>query len=139
MVTGDGLRDPAKSDKLLWKETLPLPARLPTPRPRLVDGLRANAQHRRQGPAGVAEDLDPEVRNPIPGTTGGGAAAAHRAAHAGDEPVEREASRGRARGHVHAAPELLDKGTAPQGGCAAHPSELVAAWRGTCAILGNVP
>src|SRR3990170_607290 len=71
-----GTQDVANNDKLLTKEPLPLRGRFTAPRHRLVDGPRADADYRREGPAGVAQDLDPEVRGSIPGATDAGAAAA---------------------------------------------------------------
>jgi len=71
-----GIRDVAKNDKLRSKQALPHRARFTASGHSLVDGLRADAEDRREGPAGVAEDLAPEVRDSVPGATDGGAAAA---------------------------------------------------------------
>ncbi len=113
----------AKNDKLGFQEALPLRPRVPALPHGVVDGLGADAEDWRQGPAGVAEDLDPEVRDPVPGATDGGSAAAlpklfranaHVAADAGDARVERGTPGGRAGRVLHATPEVLDEFTAPQ-------------------------
>ncbi len=64
-------RDVAKSDKLRPDEALPCRSRLAIPRHSSVDGLRADADYRREGPAGVAEDLDPKIPDSVQGATEG--------------------------------------------------------------------
>ncbi len=115
--------DLAKNGKLRLKEALPLRPRLPAPHHGLVHGLRADAEDWREGPARVAEDLDPEVGNPIAGAGDIGAADtlpkvlgadAHVAADPADERGEQEASGGRTGGVLHGAPEVLNEFTTPQ-------------------------
>ncbi len=71
----------------------------------------------------MAEDLHPEVGDPIPRPGDGRAAAprlelgggdAEAPTHAGDERVEREGAGARAPSVLHRLPEALDEGTAPQ-------------------------
>ncbi len=117
------MRDVAKNDKLCPQESLPLCSSLAAAGRRLVDGLGPHAEHRGQGPPGVAEDLHPEVGDPIPCPGDGRAAAprlelgggdAEAPAHAGDERGEREGAGARAAPGLHRLPEALDEGTAPQ-------------------------
>ncbi len=63
---GTRIGDVAKNDKLCPQDLLPPRPSQAAPHHRLVDGLRADAEDRGQGRTGVAEDLYPEVGDPIP-------------------------------------------------------------------------
>ena len=93
------LGDVAKNDKLRTQEAAPFTLGLAASRHGLVHGLRADPEHRAEGTLWVTTDVDPEVRDPVPGPGGGGPATAlrklrrwdtHVPADARDEPVERQ-------------------------------------------------
>ncbi len=67
--------DPAKNDKLCLPDLLPPRPSLAPPHHRLADGLRPHAEHRPQGPPGVAEDFHLQVGDNIPRPGDGRAAA----------------------------------------------------------------